>query len=252
MSRTKIMLPLETHGSVYFVDEAGSKGTAGEFFVTAAVKTRNPDAISRIVQSVRDRYGFTSKSELKFKDVTKFSLPILATVVEEVASIGTTFGAFVLDKRHFDPWANKEQWKGHLMATERLLRGMATRQEVCTALLDHISVPNGISYGDELLTSINNRFGNKRFTSAVSLDSRTCYGLQVADLIASAVFFHRKSVEEHGLEGFARLTSPKASLSRRIAEILELPTFEDGVSPLANIQTSHEQSLTELKLQVLS
>ena len=70
LSRTPVNLPLEVQGSVFFVDESGSKGAAGEFFVTSVVKSNDPDALSRAVQAVRDRYNFTSKDELKFKDVT--------------------------------------------------------------------------------------------------------------------------------------------------------------------------------------
>lgn len=234
------------------MDESGSKGSAGEYFVTSAVKTRDPDAVSRAVQAVRDRHNFTSKDELKFKDVTKHSLPILCEVVDAVVATGAKFGAFVLDKRHFDPWEGQEQWRGHLTATERLLRAMATRQEVCTALLDHISVPAGISYGHELLTKVNERFGNKRFVAAVSLDSRTCSGLQIADLVASSVYFYRRTVEEVGVEGYYGIGTPKARLARHVAEALELANFNDGRSELANIQTSFPESLTEMKNRVES
>ena len=48
--------------------------------------------------------------------------------------------------------------------------GLVTRREVGVVLLDHIDVPVGVSYGDALVNSLNQRFGNKRFATAVSLD----------------------------------------------------------------------------------
>lgn len=243
----RVNLPLETRGCVYFIDEAGSKGSSGQFFVTAAVKTSDPDRLGRAIQAVRDRNQFTSRDELKFGDVTKYSMPILCEVVDAAVDAGATFGAFVLDKRHFDPWADQEQWRGHLFATERLLRGMATRSEVSTALLDFISVPAGVSYGDALLGAVNSRFQNKRFVSAVSLDSRTCIGLQVADIVASAVYHYRQGMDAEGLENYLRKGTPKAMLARHVAEALELGTLSDGQSRLAKIQTSFERSLREMR-----
>ena len=148
----RITLPVDTQGVVYFVDEAGSKGTSGDFFVTAAVRTSDPDQVSRTVKAIRDKHRFTKAEELKFKNVTKHSEPILAEVFREVVACGCTFGAFVLDKRHFDPWSSRPQWQGHLFATDRLLRGLVTRREAAVALLDHIDVPQGVSYGDNLMS----------------------------------------------------------------------------------------------------
>lgn len=238
MPRPKFHVPLEAHGTVYFVDEAGVKGSQGQYFVTATVKTRNPDALTRKIQSVRDKNKFTNKSELKFSEITKTAYPVMCEVMDGAIDSGATFGAFILDKRHIDPWAGTEQWKGHLFSTERLLRGMATRHEVATALLDGISVPNDVSYGDELLSQINRRFGTKRFASAVSLDSRTCSGLQVADMVASAIYYYRRNVEDKGLASFIENNSPKAKLARYIADAIDLPGFADGESGLAKIKTS--------------
>ncbi|MCQ9353459.1 DUF3800 domain-containing protein [Corynebacterium sp. 153RC1] len=243
----KITLPEDAVGAVYFIDEAGSKGTLGKHFVTGAVKTADPDRLSRAVKACRDRNRFTGAEEIKFSKVTKNSEPILAEIFREAVAAECRFGAFVLDKRHFDPWSSKKQWQGHLFATDRLLRGLVTRREISIALLDHIDVPEGISYGDELMKSCNTRFGNKRIASAVSLDSRTCSGLQIADLLASAVFHARKKIEENGLERFLEDQSPKARLSRDIAAALGVSHFSDCSTDLLRVQTSHEQSLTELR-----
>lgn len=243
----RITLPLDTEGAVYFIDEAGSKGTQGDYFVTAAVRTSDPDRLSRSIKAVRDRHGFTKAEELKFSDVTKHSHPILAEAFREAVNGGCTFGAFVLDKRHFDPWSQKAQWQGHLFATDRLLRGLLTRREVAVPLLDHIDVPDGVSYGASLVSSLNSRFGNKRLTAAVSLDSRTCSGLQVADLLASSVFYARKQTEGLGLEGFLALSTPKARLARDIASCLGSSHFSDCRTDVLHIETSHERSLREIR-----
>ena len=228
------------------MDEAGSKGSLGKHFVTAAVRTTDPDKLSRAIKACRDRNHFTNADEIKFSKVNRNSQPILSEIFSEAVSSGCTFGAFVLDKRHFDPWSDRDQWQGHLFATDRLLRGLITRREVSVALLDHIDVPVGISYGDELAASLNGRFGNKRVITAVSLDSRTCPALQVADLLASAVFHARKKIEDNGLEKFLEDRTPKARLSKDIAAALGESHFADCRTQLLKLQTNHEKSLTEL------
>ena len=112
-SPPQVHLPLSTEGVAYFVDEAGSKGSLGKHFVTAAVRTTDPDKLSRAIKACRDRNSFTKAEEIKFSKGTKSSEPILAELFSEAVSAGCTFGAFVLDKRHFDPWSNRDQWQGH-------------------------------------------------------------------------------------------------------------------------------------------
>lgn len=245
----QVYLPLSAEGTVYFVDEAGSKGTLGKHFVVAAVRTTDPDRLSRAIKACRDRNRFTKAEEIKFSKVTRNSEPILAEIFSEAVACGCTFGAFVLDKRHFDPWSGRDQWQGHLFATDRLLRGLITRREASVVMMDHIDVPQGVSYGDELATSLNSRFGNKRVVAAVSLDSRTCSALQIADLLASAVFHARKKIEDNGLESFLGDRTPKARLAKDIAAILGETYFVDCRTNLLKLQTSHEKSLTELARQ---
>lgn len=247
-----VHLPLSSQGTVYFVDEAGSKGSKGEYFVTAAVKTADPDRLTRGFEAVRQESNYVNADEIKFKNVSKGSLPVMRRIVDDAVASDAKFGVFVLDKRHFDPWDGVDQWQGHLFATERLLRGMVTRREVAVALLDHISVPKGVSYGDALLGKINKRMGNRRFTAAVSLDSRTCAGLQVADIVASAAYHYRRTVEDIGQSAYLRLNTPKAQLARYVAEALELGDFSDFKSSRASVRTSHERSLRDVKRGVFS
>ena len=120
----QVSLPLATESTVYFVDEAGSKGTLGKYFVVAAVRTGDPDFLSREIKACREQHNFTKADEIKFSKVTKHSGPVLLEIFQTAVNAGCSFGAFVLDKRHFDPWSSREQWQGHLFATDRLLRGV--------------------------------------------------------------------------------------------------------------------------------
>ena len=54
--RPKITVPLGGLSRVHFVDEAGTKGSGGALFVGAVVECSDAAAMTRAVQSVRDRY----------------------------------------------------------------------------------------------------------------------------------------------------------------------------------------------------
>lgn len=130
----QVSLPLGTVGQVSFVDEACKRGTQGLHFVTAAIKIADPDRLPRQVKAVLDRRHFVKASEVKFPKVAMRSVPILGDVMRASLDAGSSSGAFVFDKRHFDPWAGKPTWLGHLFATERLPRGMATRREIGSSI----------------------------------------------------------------------------------------------------------------------
>lgn len=242
-----ITLPPDVRGTVYFVDEAGSKGSLGTHFVTAAVKTDRPDQLSRKILEVLDRHHRNNLKEIKFAGATKNNVVVFRDVMTAAVDIGCEFGVFVLDKSHFDPWEGSETWRGHLFAADRLLRGMVTRRELATVLTDGISVPAGVDYGGTLINQLNGRFGNKRFLTGVSLDSQTCPPLQVADLLASAVFFYRKTVADGSLAAFNAKQNPKGQLAKHVAAAFGLATLDDVRQPNLSIQTSHEVSLRELR-----
>ena len=243
-TRPKIHVPLEGLSRVYFVDEAGAKGSGGQLFVVAAVQCADPDAMTRAVQAVRDRYrkrgGYSDPHpELKFRKVTKGSLPLMKDVVDAAVDTGARFGMFVVDKTQFDPWRDRPGWEGNLFATDRLIRGMVTRRELAVVLLDQLAVPAGVSYGEMLRSSVNERLKTMRVTAAVSLDSRSCDGLQVADLFASSAYHYRSAMLTRELPDYMMDQAPKAQLARHVAERLGIGVFEDVKSELVTIQTSH-------------
>lgn len=80
----------------------------------------------------------------------------------------------------------------------------------------------------------------------MSLDSRTCAGLQVADLLASSIFHYRQKVETASLEQFLQDGTPKARLTRGVAAVLEVGSFADCQTDLMSIVTTHDKSLKEL------
>jgi len=231
-----IRVPLDCRSAVYFVDESGSKGSGGNFFVVAALKTNDPDALTRGMESIRARRNI--RGELKFRNLTRGSVPFFRELVELAHWSGSNLGAFVIDKATFDPFDGKDVWEAHAWVTAGLVKGMTSRTELATLLLDGISTPSGVAYGSHIRDSVNRRFGATRVVSAVSLDSRTCDGLQLADLVASAIAFQRKTVAGYGQDAARSLNTPKAEIARYLARMFDLDDFSDVQAERVKIRTA--------------
>lgn len=227
----RIHVPLECRSSVYFIDESGSKGSGGQHFVVAAVKTSDPDALTRGMESIRARHSV--RRELKFRELTRGSLPIFKDLVNLLVDSGSHIGAFVIDKDAFDPFKGRELWEAHSWITAALVKGMTSPRELATLLIDGISTPAGVAYGSHLRSGINRRFKTTRVVSAVSLDSRTCDGLQLADTVASAIAYERKMTAA----GEMSSTTPKSVIARYLARGLDVENFNDTQSERVKIRT---------------
>ncbi|MEW1976957.1 DUF3800 domain-containing protein [Kocuria palustris] len=209
------------------MDESGSKGSGGEFFVLAAVKTDDPDALARGMMSIRDQYGF-KKDEFKFNSVSKKTLPAYKAIIDMLEASGAQIGASVIDKGLHDPFNDRTLWEGHAWVSAALIKGMATRNELLTVLCDGISVPSGVSYGNSVQRMVNGRFQSTRLASVVSLDSCTCDGLQLADMMAGAI--------HHGRRGHSQVNI-KAQLGRYVRRAFDLEDFHDQRTSRVNIKT---------------
>jgi hypothetical protein len=210
----------------------------------AALKTNDPDFLTRGMESLRAKHNV--RHELKFSELTRGSISFFQGLIELIHDSGSEIGAAVIDKRLYDPFPDKPLWEAHSWTTAALVKGMTNRRELATLLVDGISTPADVAYGSRLRTSVNERFKSMRVVSAVSLDSRTCDGLQAADMVASAIAHDRKTVNEFGRDHYSRLTTPKAQIAKYLARRFDLGDFEDIRTGKVNIRTIAHQPKTQL------
>src|SRR5690625_4979595 len=69
--------------ALIYVDESGAKGSGSQFFVTGAVKCREPGFLMREIFAVRQRYRFDK--ELKFSAATHGSTQIYFDIIDVLA-----------------------------------------------------------------------------------------------------------------------------------------------------------------------
>lgn len=219
-----------------FVDESGSKSSAGKFFVLGLAKTYLPGKLSWQLRNVKERHRFSS--ELKFSKVKLDVLPVYMDSIEAAHNAGTLFAAFVLDSRDSDQFgSNRSVWKAQADLATQLVMGNLKHDELLTLAMDIVTTPYGISISETVKRQVNQRIGGLAVVNGLDLDSRTCAEIQLADLFAGAVNFERKA--RAGLTT-ARLDgkSPKAKLVRHIQEVYEIPSFDDVRTKLVNIKTA--------------
>lgn len=89
-----LSVPLRYPTAAIFVDESGSKSTAGRFFVVGAVKVRQVGLLARAIREVRDRTGYSG--ELKFSAITRGSLTVYSELIAALEASDANLAACVV------------------------------------------------------------------------------------------------------------------------------------------------------------
>lgn len=212
VGQVSVEVPQDYPASLIYVDESGTAGN-GRFFVVGALKVRKHGELMRSVRSVRDRYDF--HKEFHFTTVTRAGLPMYLELVDLLADADVNLAATVVDRTHYDPGArSRDRWRIQADVTSRLLCGCINKRELVSVLLDQVSTPVGVAFEDEVRKQVNRRLKNMSVVTAACLNSSASDGLQLADILASAVAFdHRR---RSGVSG--KVNSHKARVVTRVLE----------------------------------
>ncbi len=218
--------------SVFYVDESAAKESSGNFFVVAAVKVRKPGLLTREIRRIRDEQEY--EGEFKFSRITRGKLPIFCRLVDAMEASDAHIMATVVDRSlGNDPFdASEPEWTTHARITAKLLAGNIAKRELCSALMDERSTPVGAAFDDTVRAMTNQRLGATGLVSAVCVDSCTCDGVQLADLVAGAVALQRRPHK-----GRTNLNSHKAKIAARLASAFEVPDFADVRTNRVNVLT---------------
>lgn len=203
--------------ATFFLDESGAKASSGNFFVVGGVKTLNPGRLQRGVEALRDEYSF--RDEFKFSRINRGRLPVFRRLVELVAESDVRLVATVVDRSKLgNPFQGDEAWRVHARIAAQLVAGNLNAGQYAAVILDHVSTPVGVSFGDTMRAMANKRLGVPTVVSAVTVDSKANDLLQVADLIAGAVGNHRRTPEQQAV-------NHKARIANDLAEALNVASF---------------------------
>jgi hypothetical protein len=242
-----IVVPRGYRTSLIYMDESGSATSGGGSFVVVAAKLRHNGQFDRAMKDIRDKHGFFQ--EFKFSQIRLSSLPAYLDLVDAIENSELKVAACVVDKATYNPFKDdKQPWEVHAAVATQVLVGCITKYELVSVLMDGISTPRGISLDDHVRSMVNKRLRCTAVITAACLDSRCTDGLQVADLLAGAVAFDRKTVPSAGIG-----TNPhKAKVVARLKLALGVTTFGDGKVTRVNIATYRRAAPRLIPLPVVS
>lgn len=197
-----------------FLDESGII-SADRFFSIGLVKSPEPSRLLRSIQRLRDTHHWYG--EIKWYDVTLGTLELYKEVVDTCLVPGNLeFWCFVADRQAADPIVRfGSQWDAYAKLAEQLVVAALHPDELIAIMADNYSTPAHILFEEDLRAAVNRRLNRLAAVSVVRLDSRSSDGLQVADLLTSAITFEFRQDA-----GLASSTSPKAKLAKHVRTAL--------------------------------
>ncbi|MDD7384781.1 MAG: DUF3800 domain-containing protein [Actinomycetaceae bacterium] len=229
-------LPSRRHRTAtFYLDESGSKSSAGKFFVVGLAKTYLPGRLSWELRHVRERYNF--KSEFKFTKVKKDTLPAYCAMIDAAVSTRTLLAAFVLDSRNSDQFGDRPTWKAQADLATQLVLGNFRVGDLGTLVMDVITTPCGFSLAEAVKRKVNDKLGGLGIVGAMDFDSQASMELQLADIISGAVNYERKA-KAHMTAAQLDSDSPKSQLVRFIQKKYQVDSFDDRSTYLMNIRTA--------------
>lgn len=103
-------------------------------------------------------------------------------------------------------------------------------QERTAVIVDHVSVPRDINYEHYIQNAVNTQYeeDDRRVVSVVRMASEACWGIQLADLLTSAVHLARRL---DGGDPDINPDSPKAQLAEHVRQTFNLPSLVSPSTP---------------------
>jgi hypothetical protein len=201
------VLPKTTPTSLAFLDESGAI-SQDRHFTVGCLKLTDPDILLRRLAKLRDRRRWYS--EIHFSQLKPRSLALYSEVVDLLVASDFSFSCFVVDRNVSDPVTRfGGPWVAYERLATQLLVGSIKPGELTTVLADEYSSPDHIHFERDVCTAVNDRLDRLAVTKVLRLRSNAADGLQLADLLTSAITFEfRESV------GDAGSASPKAQLAK--------------------------------------
>lgn len=206
-----------------FLDETGTLGGQRDpFFAVGLLRCREPYALQRPIQRLRDQHQFYD--EIKWSSVSEKKLELLKIIIDVFLDSEATFSAFIAEKAKSDVIG---RFGGPFQAYEALARqlvhGTIRGRETLWVVADEYSSPPGTSFEENVRDRVNERarWGNP-VAGVCRMRSVGVDLLQLNDLLLGA------TVYEHKTQELAARFKPKVQLLEYFKQRAGVPTFVGG------------------------
>jgi len=189
-----------------------------------------PSGHGRLVtelQQFRDRSEW--RSECHFSDAKRLNAHCYREVVRIVAASDTRFTCLLVDRRQNDPFDRQGAlpWKVHAQLTISVLGRAISGNEIISATVDNLTMPGDVNYEGYVRSAVNRQRGRLAVATVCRMDSRACWGIQVADVLTGAVAHQYRQA----CDARVKAGTPKGSLAAFVAEQFNLDTLVGADSP---------------------
>jgi hypothetical protein len=132
-----------------------------------------------------------------------------------VSSSDARFSCFVADRAVDDPVArfSGDPWLAYEKLATQLLIGSRRPFEILSVIADNYSTPDHVVFEKDVREEVNSRLSCRAAATVCRLDSKSCDGLQVVDVLTGAVAFEYR--QQAGLAGTRGPKSQAATHLRR-------------------------------------
>ncbi len=199
--------------SVGFLDETGAIAR-DRYFGVGLLRSHEPSKMLRAIQKYRDQTHWYK--EFKYTDITAGAVDLYKGLVDVcLTSSYQEFFCFVADRQVADPIQRfGSSWAAYSKLAEQLILASVRPNELVSVLADNYSTPDHILFEEDVRENVNRRLGRLAVVACCRLDSKSSDGLQVADLLTSAVAHEFRAAT--GLAGAEPAQNPKAVVAAHV------------------------------------
>jgi len=245
MPRPPSKLPASHPTVQVFVDESGTARQSRYLAFGALSFRRGLGLVSNRLQHLRERADW--RTEAHFVSVNRSTLHLYREAVTLLAASDARFTCMVIDTAAKDPLAAKRAvWKSHAQLVIALVGDVVGAERVAAVVVDQITPPEDVNYEGYVASAVNRSANRLAVAGVCRMDSRACWGLQMADVLTGATAHqYRQQVDAKAKPG-----SPKGLLAAHVADAFNLETLVGADS--ARFKAIEGRPTKPRRLQVVS
>lgn len=218
MNRT---LPRGHRTAHLFVDESGIARQSPILVLGALRFSSGHGRLINQLTQFRQRTNW--RAEMHFSEVKRPSAHLYREALRIALRSDLQFTCLVIDRTRPNPFFRPggTPWKTHAQATIALLNRAIDANEVVSATIDDLSVPAQVNYEEYIRNAVNATCDRLAVATVCRMDSRACWGIQLADVLTGAVAHQYRQL----IDPRVKASNVKGDLAAFVAEQFAVPSL---------------------------
>jgi hypothetical protein len=214
-----------THRTAHlFIDESGI-ARQSPIFVLGAV--RFTSGHGRLINELTQfRHRSQWRSEMHFSEVKRSNAHLYREIMRIAVQSGLEFTCLVINRTKTSPLfrTGSEPWKTHAQGAIALINRAIVGHEIVSVTLDDYGVPAPVNFEEYIRTAVNRTKRRLAVATVCRMDSRACWGIQLADVLAGAVGHQYRQLVDPRIKA----SNTKGQLAAFVAGQFNVESFVDA------------------------